>query len=160
MLADFLRKSLSLGAKDAIPLADEVALAEGLLAIEKVRFGARLSFEARIDEGARACPVPPLLLQPLVENAVTHGIAHLLEGGSVCLEASRRGDRLWIVVGNPRDPEAKPRNGAGVGLDNVRRRLFAVYSDEARLSVRAEPDAYEVELELPASPPSRPLPPA
>jgi len=151
MLADFLRMSLSLGAKDSIPLGDEVALAESLLAIEKVRFGSRLSFEAQVDEGARPCLVPPLLLQPLVENAVTHGIAHLLEGGCVRLQAVRHGEALRITVANPRDPEMGGRNGVGLGLDNVRRRLAAVYGEEARLSVRPAPDAFHVELELPAS---------
>ncbi len=150
MLGDFLRNSLTLGARDRIPLADEVALAESLLAIEKVRFGSRLTFETRIEEAARPCPVPPLLLQPLVENAVTHGIAHLLEGGAVRLEAVRRGDRLFLVVENPRDPEAKASTGAGLGLDNVRRRLLAVYGENAGLAVVALANRFRVELSFPA----------
>jgi hypothetical protein len=153
MLADFLRMSLSLGARDTIFLGDEVALAESLLAIEKVRFGSRLSFEAHVAESARSCPVPPLLLQPLVENAVTHGIAHLLDGGCVRLEADRRGDTLRITIANPRDPEMRGRNGVGLGLDNVRRRLLAVYGEDARLSVQAGAEVFHVEIELPASVP-------
>jgi hypothetical protein len=149
MLADFLRSSLTLGAKEAIPLAEEVALAERLLAIEKVRFGARLSFEARVEGEAGACPVPPLLLQPLVENAVTHGIAHLLDGGWVRLEAWRAAGALHIRVHNPRDPEMPRAGGAGLGLQNVKRRLRAVYGDEGRLSAQAGPEDFRVELELP-----------
>jgi hypothetical protein len=150
MLGDFLRSSLTLGARDSIALGDEVALCQSLLAIEKIRFGSRLSFETRLEEAARTCPVPPLLLQPLVENAVTHGIAHLLEGGAIRLEAARQGDRLQIAVVNPRDPEAKASAGAGLGLDNVRRRLAAVYGEEARLTVNSEPDRFLVELSFPA----------
>jgi two-component system, LytTR family, sensor histidine kinase AlgZ len=150
MLGDFLRSSLTLGARDSIPLGDEVALAQSLLAIEKVRFGSRLAFETRLEEAARACPVPPLLLQPLVENAVTHGIAHLLEGGAIRLEAVRRGDLLHVVVENPRDPEARASAGAGLGLDNVRRRLTAVYGNDARFKASAEGARFRVELSFPA----------
>jgi len=154
MLGDFLRSSLTLGARDTISVAEEMALAESLLAIEKVRFGARLNVEIELAEGARGCPVPPLLLQPLVENAVTHGISHLLEGGAIRICASRRGEVVEIVVENPRDPEARGRAGVGLGLENVRRRLFAVYGPAGVLDVLAEPRRFKVELQFPAEPPS------
>ncbi len=115
MLGDFLRSSLTLGARDTISVGEEVALAEGLLAIEKVRFGSRLTIETQLEEGARGCAVPPLLLQPLVENAVTHGIAHLLEGGAIRIAAGRRGDFVEIAVENPRDPEARDAPASGSG---------------------------------------------
>jgi hypothetical protein len=150
MLGDFLRTSLTLGARDSITLGDEVAMAQGLLAVEKVRFGSRLTFDTRVDETARACRVPPLLLQPLIENAVTHGIAHLLEGGTIRLEAERRGAFVVVTVENPRDPEAKASPGAGVGLDNVRRRLAAVYGTGARMTAVAEPVHFRVEISFPA----------
>jgi hypothetical protein len=151
MLADFLRNTLTLGGRDSITLGDEVALARSLLSIEQVRFGSRLAFVADVAEPARDCRVPPLLLQPLVENAVTHGIANMLEGGCVRLSAERRGDRLHIAVTNPRDPESPGRKGTGLGIDNVRRRLRAVYGDEAALVARREPQEFRVELTLPAT---------
>jgi hypothetical protein len=151
MLADFLRKSLTLGGRDTIPLADEVALAESLLSIEKVRFGSRLTFTASVEEAARTCEVPPLILQPLVENAVTHGISNLLEGGDVRVVARRRGDRLEVTVANPKDADGSPRKGTGLGIENVRRRLLAVYGEAAHLAVRSEPKHFQVDLELPAS---------
>lgn len=150
LLADFLRRSLTLGARDRVPLGEELALAEDLLAIERVRFGARLKHESRVDEASRACAVPPLLLQPLVENAVTHGIAQCLEGGTVRVEAERTGDRLRVVIENPRDPDTPGPRGAGIGLENVRRRLAAVYGREAELRVLAEGPIFRVELSLPA----------
>jgi two-component system sensor histidine kinase AlgZ len=148
-LGDFLRRSLTLGSRETIPLGEELALAEQLLSIEKVRFGERLSHLVRADDAARACGVPPLVLQPLVENAVTHGIAQLLDGGQVLLAAERRGDELLVVVENPRDAEAPGRQGAGIGLQNVRRRLAALHGEAGSLRVVPENDRFRVELRLP-----------
>jgi two-component system sensor histidine kinase AlgZ len=149
-LGDLLRRSLVLGSRDRIPLAEELALAEDLLSIEQVRFGDRLATQVRIAEDARACLVPPLLLLPLVENAVTHGIAQLLDGGTVRLDVERRTGQLWLCVENPRDSESPPRKGSGIGLENVRRRLQATYGDEATLRVGAGESSFRVELTLPA----------
>ncbi len=137
LLAVFLRRSLALGARDRVPLAEELALAEDLMAIEKVL----------------ACLVPPLLLQPLVENAVTHGIAQRLDGGTVRLEARRRGERLLLAIENPRDAAAPARKGTGIGIENVRRRLQTLYGRDAELRLRPAGDSFEVELELPAATP-------
>ncbi len=152
LLGDFLRRSLTLGARDRVPFSEELTLAEDLLAIEKVRFGSRLRFESQVEETARAWPVPPLLLQPLVENAVTHGIAQCLEGGAIRLEARRRGDRLLVAIDNPCDAEAPRRKGTGIGLANVRRRLEALYGREAVLRHRNDGASFRVELEIPAAP--------
>ena len=161
-LADFLRAGLTFGSREAIPLGEELALAERLLAIEKVRFGDRLSHAIVADDAARACVVPPLLLQPLVENAVTHGIAQRLEGGQVRIEAERRGPELRIVITNPRDADAPGRRGTGIGLQNVRRRLAALHGGDATLEVNSTDEAFRVELRLPASrgdAPPAPTPP-
>jgi two-component system sensor histidine kinase AlgZ len=149
-LGDFLRKSLTLGTREAIPLAEELALAEQLLQIEQVRFGERLSHEISADDEARACVVPPLLLQPLVENAVTHGVAQMLDGGRIAIAAERRGGELFVTISNPRDAEAPPRRGTGIGLENVRRRLAALHRDEAELRTVPSTDGFRVELRLPA----------
>jgi two-component system sensor histidine kinase AlgZ len=149
-LADFLRRSLTVGSREKISLAEELDLAEQLLAIEKVRFGDRLSHAVVADHAARSCAVPPLVLQPLVENAVTHGIAQLLDGGEIRLEAERRGNELRIAVVNPRDADAPARKGTGIGLQNVRRRLAALHGDAAEVRVTATAEAFRVELRLPA----------
>jgi len=150
LLADFLRRSLALGARERVPFAEELALAEDLLAIERVRFGARLRFAPRVEEAALTCLVPPLLLQPLVENAVTHGIAQCLEGGTVRLEARRGAERLLLSIENPRDAGAPARKGTGIGIENVRRRLETLYGREAELRLHPAGDSFRVELELPA----------
>jgi len=149
-LADFLRRSLTVGSRETIALAEELDLAEQLLAIERVRFGERLSHVVVADDAARACAVPPLLLQPLVENAVTHGIAQMLDGGEIRIEAERRGDVLRIAVLNPRDPDAPGRKGTGIGLANVRRRLATLHGDAAEVRVLPAGEAFRVELRLPA----------
>jgi len=151
LLGDFLRQSLTWGARESVSLDEELGLAEKLLGVEVVRFGARLRYEIQAAPDVRALRVPPLLLQPLVENAVTHGIAHLLEGGQIRLEAACEGERLRLAILNPRDPQAPRSRGAGVGLDNVRRRLEAQYGTEAHCQVEATPHSFAVRLELPAT---------
>jgi sensor histidine kinase YesM len=149
-MADFLRRSLTVGSREAIPLAEELDLAEQLLSIERVRFGERLSHTVVADEAARECAVPPLLLQPLVENAVTHGIAQTIEGGEIRIEAERRGPRLRITISNPRDADAPGRRGTGIGLQNVKRRLLALHGDEADVRVLPGDTSFRIELSLPA----------
>lgn len=150
-LGDFLRRSLTLGSKETIPLSEELDLAETLLAIEKTRFGERLTHDVQAGDGCTGCKVPPLILQPLVENAVTHGIATMLDGGTVRVHAERRRDQLRIVVENPRDPETPDPKGAGIGLKNVNRRIDALYGADADMRVTAEAESFRVELRLPCS---------
>jgi hypothetical protein len=149
LLAEYLRKSLRIGSAESITLSEELELASSYLAIERIRFGPRLEFEQNIDENVRAYRVPPLLLQPLVENAVTHGIGHLLDGGVVQIAASRAGDRVHIHVENRCDPDRPTSRGEGIGLSNTRRRLVAYYGEGAHIDIDNEPDRFRVELVLP-----------
>jgi two-component system sensor histidine kinase AlgZ len=149
-LGDFLRRTLALGARDAVTLGEELELVDRYLAIEQVRFGARLGFDRRIGPGAAECVVPPLLLQPLVENAVKHGVADRVDGGTIVLEAVRDGGQLRIVVENPLDEEAPSRRGSGMGLENVRRRLDVYGAREARLDAVRDGEMFRVALTMPA----------
>jgi two-component system sensor histidine kinase AlgZ len=151
LLADFLRDTLRLGASTRISFADEWSLAERFLAIEQVRLGSRLHIARESDPRAAGCPVPPLLLQPLVENAVIHGIAQLVEGGTIRMTAHREGPTLTVVVENPCDPDRLRTRGVGLGLELLRKRLiteFGVYD-----AVRAEELAgrYRVEVRIPVA---------
>src|SRR5829696_1126110 len=150
LLADFLRESLTLGGEDRITLAREIALLDRFLAIERIRFGDRLRVQLSAGD-AGSCFVPPLLLQPIVENAVTHGIAHLIEGGTIRVTADRTGAWLRIVIENPCDPDRPPRRGAGVGLANVKARLRAMHGTEAALIAGEHNEIWRVELTLPAA---------
>jgi LytS/YehU family sensor histidine kinase len=149
-LSEFLRKSLALGERKSIPVKEELALAKAYLEVEGLRFGERLSIEEDVESDGEACLVPPLLLQPLVENAVRHGIATTVEGGVIRLEARRTGNRLRVLIENPCDPDAPPRRGTGLGLANVRRRLAARYGSDALFAARRLADRYLVVLSVPA----------
>ena len=149
LLADFLRDSLALGSEDRITVAREVGLAERFLDIERVRFGDRLRIDVS-DRGAGTCLVPPLLLQPIVENAVTHGVAHVLAGGTVRIALSRNAGTLTMVVENPCDPDRPRRTGTGFGLANVRARLRALYGNDARVGAGEDGGVWRVEVSLPA----------
>lgn len=151
LLADFLRTSLRLGRLESIPLEEEIRLAATYLAIEQVRFGDRLRVEDKVEEAARRCLVPPLLLQPLVENAVTHGIAHMVDPGVVRLEARLVRGGVVLTLTNPVDPERPERRGEAVGLANVRKRLATIYGPAARLDVRQDGARFTAELSLPAA---------
>ena len=149
-LADFLRLTLGMGEKPVISLGEELGLLEKYCAIEKVRFGARLRLEEEVQEEAKACLLPPLLLQPLLENAVVHGIAQMPEGGWIRLRAARDSDRVFVTVENSWDPEAGSARKNGVGLKNVQRRLEARYGKAAQLEARAEEDTFRVSMTFPA----------
>jgi two-component system sensor histidine kinase AlgZ len=150
LLADFLRATLRLGGKESITLEEELALIRGYLAIEKVRFGSRLQMEEDVDVETNGVLIPPLLLQPLVENAIRHGIAHLPEGGVIRLGTHRIGDSVSIEVENSFDPESPASLKTGVGLENIRQRLHTRYAQEAKIAVKSEGGRFLVRLSLPA----------
>jgi sensor histidine kinase YesM len=149
LLADFLRGSLKLGAQERIPLAEEMRLADSYLDVERVRLGARLQIHREIDPECAPCLVPPLIMQPLVENAIIHGVSPMLDGGTVCLRAERTGAGVKIVIENPFEPDINRKNGGGLGLKNVKMRLVNLYNDEARIDVNQTGDRFRVELLLP-----------
>jgi hypothetical protein len=150
-LAGFFRQTLGLEAHRKVRLEDEVALVERFLAIEQVRFGPRLVFEASVGEEAKECLLPPMILQPLVENAVKHGIGSMLEGGMIRLGAERAGSLLRFRVENDADPdETSSKAGNGIGLVNVRQRLAAAYGREGSVHWAREDNTFRVDLVLPA----------
>jgi two-component system sensor histidine kinase AlgZ len=151
LLAGFLRRSLVLGGRDRVTLGEEIDLVDEYLAIEKVRFGARLEVSREVPPDCRGALIPPLLLQPLVENAVRHGIAQRVEGGTLGLRVARRGEDIVVTIDNPRNPERSGRRGAGLGLENVRGRLRSLYAERGRLEIATPPEAFHVTVALPYS---------
>ncbi len=153
-LGDLLRSSLELPSETEIPLAAELELVQRYLDIEQVRLGDRLALEMRIDENARGANVPPLILQPIVENAIKHAIAPRARGGRVVVTARRADDRLQLAVEDdgPGFPEAPNGNGphAGIGLTNTRERLRYLYGDAQRFTLdRGELGGWRVVFDLP-----------
>jgi len=148
-LSEFLRSSLSLGERTSIPLSEELALTRTYLDVEQVRFGQRLRVMQDMDVNCCDCEVPPLLVQPLVENAIKHGIATLVEGGEVAIRGRRLHRFISLVIENPFDPEAPETRRNGFGLISVRNRLAARYGNAARLEIQVTDDRYRVALTLP-----------
>ena len=132
-------------------LGDELALIERYLAIEQLRLGARLHVHRELDDLPADFPLPRLLLQPLVENAVRHGIQPLREGGEVILRGQRDGNGIRVEIGNPL-PATPPAPGNGHGLDSVRRRVAYRYGAQAKVQAGPQGDRYVVVLQLPGQP--------
>lgn len=149
LLADFFRNSLDLGAKNRIPLSDELSLIDKFLTIEQVRFGSRLNVERMIDTPTLECKIAPLLLQPLVENAVRHGISQLVDGGTITLKTKIQNTKLIISVENAFDPHYVPKKGTGLGIKNVRSRIQTLYGDDGRIRVEKNDGIFTVELSFP-----------
>ncbi|MBV9612373.1 MAG: histidine kinase [Acidobacteriaceae bacterium] len=148
-LSEFLRNSLRLGERTSIPFAEELALTRTYLDVEQVRFGKRLRIMQDFDEACTDCEVPPLLVQPLVENSIKHGIATLVEGGEITMHARRLRDSVFIVIENPFDPEGPETRRNGFGLASVRNRLQARYGSAARLDIQVDGSRYRVALTIP-----------
>ncbi|WP_373991642.1 sensor histidine kinase [Duganella sp. BuS-21] len=151
-LASFFRQSLGMEAHKKVTLGEEMVLIRHFLAIEQVRFGERLQVEEDIGEGAAQCLVPPMIIQPLVENAVKHGICNMPEGGTVRITARRAGSILHIGVANPVDADmASIRSeGHGIGLSNVRQRLSGAYKHEAGIQWGRQDNSFGVDITMPA----------
>jgi LytS/YehU family sensor histidine kinase len=147
-LADFLRTSLRLGERASIPFGEEMELTRMYLGVEQVRFGQRLRVSIDVEPACNECQVPALVVQPLVENAVKHGIALIDEGGEILMLGRRMKDELRFTIENPYDPLA-PSSRSGIGLVNVRQRLEARYGTAARLEVEASEDIYRVTVAIP-----------
>jgi sensor histidine kinase YesM len=154
LLAGYLRGTLRAQERPLVTLREEWALCERYLAVEALRLGARLRVEVLVEASAEALEIPSLLLQPLVENAVTHGIAPLDEPLPLRVRARLRGERLRVEVENGLDPAPRRREG-GLGLANVRARLFGQYGDEATLRIERDLDRFTVVIDLPVSSLSR-----
>ncbi len=129
-------------------LDEEWALVEHYLRIEKLRLGERLQLKTGIETEARPCRLPALLLQPLVENAIYHGVEPNTEGGRVDIEARIREGRLELVVENPL-LDLNSDTGLGMAQENVRQRLRLFFQDQARMLVKEVDGRYRVELLLP-----------
>ncbi len=148
-LSDLLRKSLAMKADARIPLREELQLLENYLALEQIRFGPRLRIEQHLAPETENCLVPALLLQPFFENAVNHGIAHLVEGGTIVLRVERPGESLELTISNPCDAERAPSKGEGLGLQNAAKRLTTLYGEQARLAWEDRAEHFRVSVILP-----------
>jgi len=148
-LSEFLRSTLNLAEEEFIPIEREITLARTYLEVEQVRFGDRLRLEQSVAPNCRGCTVPSLILQPLAENAVKHGIASLVEGGAIRLDADCQDGLLRISMENDFDPQSRCAAPNGLGLSNVRARLDTLYQRHARLTTENKGHRFVTVLEIP-----------
>ena len=146
-LSDLFRHALA-DSGDAVSLQQELALARRYLEIEQVRFGARLQLEWALDPRADAARLPPLLLQPLVENAVRHGVEPSQQGALIRISTQRRGSVAVIKVTNT-VPAGAGRPGHGLALDNVRDRLQLLHDVQGRFQSGMADGVFQVRIEVP-----------
>jgi len=146
-LAELFRVALA-GTEQAVTLGAEVELAQRYLAIEQIRFGKRLRVSWDLDPGAAAARVPPLLLQPLVENAVRHGVEPAPEGGEIRVRTRLKRGHAVVNIDNTLPGESS-RPGAGMALRNVRERLRLLHDVAAQFEARPDGEVFRVRIVVP-----------
>lgn len=152
LLAELLRATLTLGDRTTVSIAEEVETVENYLALERLRFEQRLRIRSQVDPAARPLPIPPLLLQTLVENAVKFGVGRHSEGGEVAYEVAVHDGALVLRVTNTGTLGRPERASTGVGLANARARLLHLFGPAATLAL-SQADAATVlaEVRIPVS---------
>jgi two-component system sensor histidine kinase AlgZ len=149
-LADLFRALLDHGSRPSTPLREERRLVTRYLAVENVRLGNRLRVSWDWDASLEDFETPPFLVQPMVENAIKHGVSPHPEGGEIAVSLRREGDDLVLSVVNSgqRLGSAKPSEN-GVGVGNLRARLYLAFGDRARFSLKSEDDHTRAEVRIP-----------
>jgi len=147
-LSDFLRYSVSMGNSRFSTLGKEIEHIRKYLDIEKVRFGTKLQYTFTIDEACLDCEIPVMILQPLYENAVKHGVYE--STGEITVQTTTRSVNgyLEILITNDFEPGAPSRKGTGIGLANIRERMKLIYQDEQLLTTQVKGNKFEVLLVL------------
>jgi two-component system, LytTR family, sensor histidine kinase AlgZ len=147
-LAELFRTAMA-DNRQLITLSDELSLCRQYLNLEQLRLGERLRVDWRLDPAAEAALVPPMVLQPLVENAVYHGIEPGAAPGLIEVRIERRKDRLWLQLTNPYHPDYQHRQGNHMALANIRERLQLHFDVEASLNTRIAGARYEIDIAMP-----------
>jgi signal transduction histidine kinase len=151
-LSDFLRRVVEDSDRQQVPLGEELEFTRKYLDIQKVRFAERLEFSVDVPQDLLPAQVPSLILQPMVENAVKHGIARRVQGGAIRITASRSNGTLTMRVYNdgPSLPAGWEKGQSGIGIQNVRTRLQSLYGDGFELSMRdQQPGGVEATVSVP-----------
>ena len=146
----FLRSSLLTARQESVPLSQEMDLVRNYLAVFDVRMGDRLKYRIELPDHLRDFRVPPLLVQPLVENAIKHGLEPLAEGGEIVILASQEGALVRISVADNGLGIVEQASGTSIGLENIRKRLELIYGESAGLIIEENvPKGIRVVIEIP-----------
>ena len=147
-LSETLRYSLTKSDSNAIALEDELEMIENYVAISKIQFEDRLTFEKHIDNESLSIKIPPMIIQMLVENAIKHGISNLKKGGKVNLKTTLKENQLRIEVSNTGDLNQN-KNGTQLGLQNIKRRLKLLYGENATFSLKGLDNKVVATIKIP-----------
>lgn len=145
-LSGLLRNSINLGKLRLISLRDELELVDNYLRLEQIRFEERLKVKIEVDENAKGCQIPPLMIQTLVENSIKHGISKSLNGGEITIRAGYKNDTLELYIENTGKLEAASDNG--VGVSNTRKRLSILFRGKADFKLYQEGDKVVVFIKI------------
>lgn len=149
-LSDFLRSTLRKEEEQWVKMEEELQSLELYLEIEKVRFGHRLSTTIEKDEESLQKLIPPMLLQPVVENAIKFGLYDTTEDVTIFISVITETDVLKVTVKNPYDPEtATPRHGTGFGLTSVKRRLYLLFARTDLVETEAKDHVFTTTIKIP-----------
>ncbi|MEK6783742.1 MAG: histidine kinase [Bacteroidota bacterium] len=148
-LSDFLRTTLKRSDEHWITLDQELSYLQLYLSIERVRFGHRLEVHSECDDQIKLWLIPPLLIQPLLENAIKFGLYGTTENVVIRMRTLRVNDTLQITITNPFDSDMQPSEGSGFGLNGLRRRLYLIYTRNDLLKTTVQNNQFTVELTLP-----------
>jgi sensor histidine kinase YesM len=148
-LSDFLLYSLRYSRKVEVPMAEELEHVRNFLEIEGLRLGERLQVEYRVDPSVLNNPVIPFILQPLVENAIKHGIRPALGGGTLSIVITAAPAFLQVMIRNPYKRNSAAGKSSGLGLETLRKRLAGAYGDAGRLGILQDQNEFTVELQIP-----------
>ncbi len=149
-LSDFLRYSLKHRENEFVSLEEEIVRMKDYLSIEKIRFGEKLKYDLQMPEECGHVPVPTMIMQPLIENAIKHGVYESLEPVSISFHCALKNDMLQLELENDFDPQQPPRRGTGVGLQNVSERIRLAYDGRASMSKTTDQEIFKVTLYIPA----------
>lgn len=148
-LSEFLRGTIRKDSQSWITLKEELGYLKMYLDIERVRFGHRLLVDFQVDDGSDAVKLPQLLIQPLVENAIKHGLYGVTGEVKIEVTGKQEGNYFVLDVKNPFDPESTPAEGTGFGLRSVERRLFLLFGRTDLLESGADGTQFKVKLKIP-----------
>lgn len=148
-LSDFLRATIRKDHQKWLELEEELSHLKIYLDIERVRFGHRLEVELELEDETRQMLIPQILIQPLVENSIKHGLYEVLGQVKIKIVSQKIGGYLHLKISNPFDPKSNPGSGVGFGLSSVERRLFLLFGRNDLLNVSNEGEMFRVELKIP-----------
>jgi LytS/YehU family sensor histidine kinase len=148
-LSDFLRATIRKDHQNWLELEEELSHLKIYLDIERVRFGHRLEVEFELEDETRQMLIPQIIIQPLVENAIKHGLYEVLGQVKIQIFSQKIGAYLHLEISNPFDSNANPVSGLGFGLSSVERRLFLLFGRSDLLTVSTEGEIFRVELKIP-----------